>query len=154
MSTSPKHLSIPSHFQIPIFNPGVLPLTRRRCKVSVYTFEQVSGYRLQTFSDRFGLKTSNSSMGGIVDLRLVLLRALDREQQGQYVLQLLAFDGGVPRLTGSLDIYVTVLDVNDNSPRFRNSSYETSVSESAPAGTIVLRVQADDKDSGLNGEVR
>lgn len=45
-------------------------------------------------------------------------------------------------------------DVNDNVPFFTSSIYEASVTEGAQIGTSVLQVSADDKDLGLNGQVR
>ncbi len=45
-----------------------------------------------------------------------------------------------------LQIYIKVLDSNDNSPILSERTYEVSVSEDTPADTEVLRVRARDKD--------
>lgn len=48
---------------------------------------------------------------------------------------------------------VIVLDLNDNTPRFEQSSYSAQILENTPAGTTVLKISAIDADQGLNGKV-
>lgn len=62
-------------------------------------------------------------------LFLVLRKPLDRENRQQYQTVLCAVDGGLPSLSSCLDISIEVLDVNDNNPSFRNSTYHFSVRE-------------------------
>jgi len=47
-------------------------------------------------------------------VRLVLVRQLDREQTNTHRLVVTALDGGRPRRSGTLNILVEVLDANDN----------------------------------------
>ncbi|XP_036606139.1 protocadherin gamma-A7-like isoform X9 [Trichosurus vulpecula] len=84
---------------------------------------------------------------------LVLEQALDREEEPVYHLTLMASDGGDPALSGTVRIRVIVLDLNDNTPVFTQSIYHVSVSENVPVGTVLLRVNATDRDEGFNGEV-
>ncbi|XP_061541484.1 protocadherin alpha-3-like [Phycodurus eques] len=84
---------------------------------------------------------------------LVLLKQLDRETKGRHRLRLTAVDGGKPPKSGSVDIIVDVLDVNDNSPVFDKELYSVSLEENVPAGTVVIQVNATDSDQGANGEV-
>ncbi|XP_028316107.1 protocadherin gamma-C5-like [Gouania willdenowi] len=84
---------------------------------------------------------------------LVLEKPLDREKQPVHNLILTAVDGGDPVRSGTTDITVIVLDVNDNAPLFEKPTYEANVSEKATPGTEVLRVKAADADEGLNGEI-
>ncbi|KAM4875288.1 protocadherin alpha-8 isoform 1-T1 [Thomomys bottae] len=86
-------------------------------------------------------------------LELVLRKSLDREDVPEHSLLLMATDGGKPELTGSLQVLVTVLDVNDNAPSFEQSEYEVRIFENADNGTMVIRVNASDCDEGANGEV-
>uniref|UniRef100_A0AAZ3SUG1 Protocadherin Fat 3 n=1 Tax=Oncorhynchus tshawytscha TaxID=74940 RepID=A0AAZ3SUG1_ONCTS len=53
----------------------------------------------------------------------------------------------------SVDVEVKVLDLNDNKPAFESNSYEATVMEGMPIGTIIIQVQALDPDSGANGQV-
>ncbi|XP_028323053.1 protocadherin Fat 3 [Gouania willdenowi] len=48
-------------------------------------------------------------------------------------------------------IQITIEDANDNSPLFSKSSYDISVNESIPIGSVVLVVSAADADKGENG---
>ncbi|XP_010159657.1 PREDICTED: protocadherin-10-like, partial [Eurypyga helias] len=84
---------------------------------------------------------------------LVLERALDREQQRTHSLLLTALDGGVPERSGTAHILITVLDANDNVPAFDQPSYGVSLPEDAPAGTLVIQLNATDLDEGPNGEI-
>ncbi|KAK3557943.1 hypothetical protein QTP86_003856 [Hemibagrus guttatus] len=49
---------------------------------------------------------------------LILKKQLDREEKSQLNLTLTAYDGGKPERFGSLNITITVVDVNDNAPVF------------------------------------
>ena len=59
-----------------------------------------------------------------VSAELVLQKALDREKQSVIQLILTAIDGGKPPRSGTLQIIVNVLDVNDNTPAFSSSLYK------------------------------
>ncbi|XP_057245265.1 protocadherin gamma-B3-like, partial [Malurus melanocephalus] len=84
---------------------------------------------------------------------LVLEKALDREKQSSVELVLMAVDGGDPARSGTVQVLVTVMDLNDNPPVFGKTVYEARVAENLPAGSLVLRVQATDADAGSNGKV-
>ncbi|XP_072768481.1 protocadherin beta-16-like [Nerophis lumbriciformis] len=111
---------------------------------------------LQSYSltptDNFHLKIANQADGS-KKVEMILQKHLDREQQEQISLLLTAFDGGQPRRSGTMQINVHVLDVNDNAPVFTKSSYKATISENAPKGTSVITVSASDKDSGSNGKI-
>ncbi|NWZ98362.1 PCDGK protein, partial [Nesospiza acunhae] len=85
---------------------------------------------------------------------LVLERALDREEQPEVQLVLTAVDGGSPARSGTAQITVQVLDVNDNAPTFDHSTYKVKVPENTPVGAVLLRVNASDPDEGPNGETQ
>uniref|UniRef100_A0A8B9LCV4 FAT atypical cadherin 1b n=1 Tax=Astyanax mexicanus TaxID=7994 RepID=A0A8B9LCV4_ASTMX len=53
----------------------------------------------------------------------------------------------------SAKVVVNVIDMNDNAPKFQQSTYAASVDENTPIGTSVLSVSAIDKDEGENGYV-
>lgn len=112
----------------------------------------VQEYQLLSDSDVFELKVSDQ-VDRSKDVRLRLAKGIDRESVGHYDVTLLALDGGSPPKSGSIFIDIIVVDANDNSPKFHNSSYEVSVGEDAPVMTTLLRVQASDPDEGTNGMV-
>ncbi len=65
----------------------------------------------------------------------------------------MASDLGVPQRTSSLILTISVYDVNDNAPVFDQLSYEVTILESEPVNSRFFKVEASDKDSGLNGEI-
>ncbi|KAM8847887.1 protocadherin alpha-3-like [Synchiropus picturatus] len=85
--------------------------------------------------------------------QLVLIKALDREKQDTVHLTLTAIDGGTPAKSGTMDIIINVLDINDNAPLFSQSLYKASVFENVKLGTSIMTVNATDLDAGLNGDV-
>ncbi|NXJ74252.1 CDHR2 protein, partial [Trogon melanurus] len=74
---------------------------------------------------------------------------LDREaledERGQIVVTVEVYDHGVPQLSTSVNVTITVEDVNDNEPKFLNQSYTFSVLEDSP-GSPVGEVEATDAD--------
>lgn len=70
-----------------------------------------------------------------------------------YQLEVVASDLGIPQHTSSLILTVSVYDVNDNEPVFDQLSYEVTILESEPVNSRFFKVEATDKDSGLNGEI-
>lgn len=84
---------------------------------------------------------------------LVLDKELDREEQAEFRLTLTALDGESPPRTGTSQIRIIVLDVNDNAPEFAQALYQVQILESSPVGSLVAKVSAKDLDTGTNGEV-
>ncbi|XP_062854993.1 protocadherin alpha-C2-like [Trichomycterus rosablanca] len=84
---------------------------------------------------------------------LILKRALDREEQAVHNLILTAIDGGVPARSGTANIIVRVLDTNDNAPQFDKDSYTINVMENLPIGSLVIKLNATDKDEGNNSDI-
>ncbi|XP_055498729.1 protocadherin beta-8-like isoform X12 [Leucoraja erinacea] len=84
---------------------------------------------------------------------LVLQRPLDREKQPVHKLVLVAEDGGLPLRSGTVQVTITVNDANDNVPIFPQSVYRVSLLESAPKGTLIIKLNATDPDDGPNGEI-
>ncbi|TRY99245.1 hypothetical protein DNTS_022810, partial [Danionella cerebrum] len=80
-------------------------------------------------------------------------RPLDRERKGSYSLEVVVHDHGSPALSSTTTVELSVLDVNDNTPRFSRSSFNIDVSEDAAVGLVVLDATATDKDEGENGQV-
>ncbi|XP_042841474.1 protocadherin beta-15-like isoform X2 [Panthera tigris] len=84
---------------------------------------------------------------------LVLDKELDREKQAELSLTLTALDGGSPPRSGTAQVRIFVLDVNDNAPEFAQTLYQVQVPENSPVGTLVVKVSARDLDTGTYGEI-
>ncbi|XP_062598426.1 protein dachsous-like [Saccostrea cucullata] len=79
----------------------------------------------------------------------------DYEKKTSYVFYVVAKDGGQKDIKNkTVQVRINLSDVNDNAPIFKEMAYRKNVSINTPADTFVVKVQADDKDSGINGEVR
>lgn len=104
------------------------------------------------------------SNSGERSCELRLKRSLDYEVQPSYAmvveLKTLANVINQDRITAKIDI--SVVDVNDNAPKFvfkypnnvyTNGKYYAAIAMEAPISSILLQVQAEDKDSGALGQV-
>ncbi|XP_039976635.1 protocadherin gamma-A11-like isoform X12 [Xiphias gladius] len=103
-------------------------------------------------NDNFLLKLHGQS-DGVKKVEMILQKPLDREKQESASLLLTAVDGGEPQRSGTMQIHITVLDVNDNAPVFTQTVYKASVKENSLTGTTITKVSASDADEGSNGEV-
>ncbi|KAM7378654.1 hypothetical protein PAMP_004265 [Pampus punctatissimus] len=84
------------------------------------------------------------------------LANMDREVKEEYQVLLQAKDmgGQLGGLASTTTINITLSDVNDNPPRFAKSIFHLQVPESAPVGSAVGRIRANDLDAGSNAEVK
>ncbi|XP_062467633.1 cadherin-23 isoform X4 [Pezoporus occidentalis] len=106
-------------------------------------------YSLGDGEGKFGI---NPNTGDIY-----ILSALDREKKDHYTLTAVARDnpGDISsnRRENSVQVLITVLDINDFRPQFSKTQFSTSVYENEPAGTSVITMTATDLDEGDNGIV-
>ncbi|XP_061643414.1 protocadherin alpha-3-like isoform X15 [Phyllopteryx taeniolatus] len=84
---------------------------------------------------------------------LVVDGPLDREEDAFYNVTLVANDEGSPPLTSTSLIAIQVADVNDNAPRFSESTMNIYVQENGPVGATVHRITAKDSDMNENARV-
>ena len=68
---------------------------------------------------------------------------LDRESVAGYKLTIKAADLGTPSKSSSRDVIITVIDVNDNDPKFTADQYQGKIAEDASVGSPVVQVQCD-----------
>uniref|UniRef100_A0A3B5AM92 Protocadherin 2 alpha b 5 n=1 Tax=Stegastes partitus TaxID=144197 RepID=A0A3B5AM92_9TELE len=110
----------------------------------------VSAYKLSP-NEYFSLATQKG--GESVSPELVLHKALDREKKSNIQLLLTAVDGGSPPNTGTSEIKINVLDINDNAPVFNSTLYKIKMFENTPIGTAIFTLNATDADEGSNSEI-
>ncbi|TWW56408.1 Cadherin EGF LAG seven-pass G-type receptor 3 [Takifugu flavidus] len=72
--------------------------------------------------------------------------ALDRESVEHYFFGVEARDYGMPPLSATASVTITVMDVNDNRPEFLQKEYYSRLNEDAAVGTSVATVTAVDRD--------
>ncbi|XP_053319419.1 protocadherin gamma-C5-like isoform X18 [Spea bombifrons] len=111
----------------------------------------VTHYRLNP-NPYFSLSVTNRKDGTLIP-ELILEKVLDREEKKEHKLILTAVDGGEQARSGSTQVTIIVLDINDNAPVFAQSCYKISLLENLPLNTIVIKLNATDLDEGSNGEI-
>uniref|UniRef100_A0A7N6AZJ4 Cadherin EGF LAG seven-pass G-type receptor 1a n=1 Tax=Anabas testudineus TaxID=64144 RepID=A0A7N6AZJ4_ANATE len=97
-------------------------------------------YRLTDTTPGFPF-TINNSTGWVT-----VSEELDRETTEFYTFGVEARDHGIPVMSSSASVSITVLDVNDNVPTFTEKTYSLKINEDAVVGTSVLTVTAVDRD--------
>ena len=90
---------------------------------------------------------------------ITLTRSLDYEDKRQITFSVEATDNNARnQLTGLTHVTIDVTDANDNSPQYiygtGQSTYNITIIENLNLGTIVAVVDATDRDSGNNGDIR
>uniref|UniRef100_B3P4D8 GG17179 n=1 Tax=Drosophila erecta TaxID=7220 RepID=B3P4D8_DROER len=78
---------------------------------------------------------------------------LDYEAVKEVKFQVTVSDTGVPALTATADVVVDIINLNDNDPKFSQSDYYFNVTENSPRGTVAGKVEAQDGDVGVFGEI-
>ncbi len=111
----------------------------------------VHQYKL-SHNDHFRLEVKDRGEDGKIPI-LILQKPLDRELTRTINLQITALDGGKPAKSGTMDITINVIDINDNVPVFTKDIYSVMLNENAPIGTTVIQVNATDFDEGSNGDI-
>ncbi|XP_064886330.1 protocadherin beta-15-like [Columba livia] len=138
--TIPETSSLGSRFQL----VGAQDLDIGSNSIQAYSVSPKNEY----FSVSFGIQS-----GGEKYIELVLEKPLDREKQADIHFTVIAMDGGSPPRSGTTEILIIVLDVNDNAPVFTQKVYIAKVLENVPEGSVVLSVVATDLDAGPNGDI-
>ncbi|GFO06261.1 protocadherin fat 4 [Plakobranchus ocellatus] len=86
---------------------------------------------------------------------LRISRPLDREAAEAYTIIVKAQQIDNPLASSTATVSLTILDVNDNRPRFSSQQVKNvSILEGAPAGTHVVWLLAQDRDEGRNAEFK
>ncbi|XP_064617342.1 cadherin-87A-like [Liolophura sinensis] len=97
----------------------------------------------------YGLRDTETRFQVDRDTGNITLRAndLDREMNSDITFQVLAYDGDPDdQRTASVQVYVTLEDINDNPPEFTQDVYEKTIPEIYGTGQTILQLSARDKD--------
>lgn len=120
--------------------------------VQVFAIDNDTGKNAQVhyFLDNEGSKLFNINHNtGVVRAAI----ELDREVTPTITATIFGIDQGSPAMTGSTQLTVQILDLNDNPPIFIEQVFEMEVLENKPSGIEVGQLQASDRDEGDNGEI-
>lgn len=103
--------------------------------------------------------TPESNRDGVFSLDqdtgvLKVRKAMDHESTKWYQIDLMAHCPHEDTdLVSLVSVNIQVEDVNDNRPVFEADPYKAFLTENMPAGTTVIQVTANDKDTGSDGQV-
>ncbi|KAM7423267.1 hypothetical protein PAMA_011017 [Pampus argenteus] len=86
---------------------------------------------------------------------MFVTQPLDREERASFHLRAHAVDMNGNQVENPIDLYIYVIDMNDNRPEFQNQVYNGSVAEGSKPGSSVMQVTASDSDDSTtaNGMV-
>ncbi|VDN42123.1 unnamed protein product [Gongylonema pulchrum] len=84
---------------------------------------------------------------------LLTTSEVDREYRSKYDLWIAAIDQHAQPMISYANVVINVLDINDNKPRFEMVSYSASVAENGESNELVLKIRAQDSDSGKNADI-
>lgn len=103
----------------------------------------------------FGMFTLDveENEGGELTPFLIIMEALDRETQAEYITDIIAEDGGTPPLLGAATLKIVITDVNDNCPQFTETHVNVTLHGNATKGAHLARLQAFDPDLGANAQI-
>ncbi|XP_066570881.1 protocadherin-11 X-linked isoform X1 [Amia ocellicauda] len=136
----PENTAINSRYPIPsAFDPDV-------------GINGIRQYELVKSVSEFGLDIIETPEGDKWP-QLIVQQNLDREQKDTFVMKIKVEDGGTPPKSSTAILQVTISDVNDNRPVFKEKDVEVNVPESAPIGTSVAQLHATDADLGSNAQI-
>lgn len=96
---------------------------------------------------------TDGKFGVFPDGYLYVKSLLDREEKDYYSLTIIATDHGKPARTSQVPVVIHVLDENDNSPQFTNTTFIFKIKENEPPDTFVGKLTAIDRDIGRNAEL-
>lgn len=96
---------------------------------------------------------SEGKFGIFPDGYLFVKSILDREERDYYSLTITCSDHGSPSRSSIVPVIIHVIDENDNSPEFTNSTFTFSIPENEPADSFVGKLTAIDRDIGRNAEL-
>ncbi|KPI92843.1 Cadherin-related tumor suppressor [Papilio xuthus] len=88
-----------------------------------------------------------------VDPESGVITTLKKEERDYYSLTIVATDNGKPPRSSQVPVVIHVLDENDNSPQFTNTTFIFKIKENEPPDTFVGKLTAIDKDIGRNAEL-
>ncbi|KAG9332560.1 hypothetical protein JZ751_014658 [Albula glossodonta] len=72
--------------------------------------------------------------------KMFVTKPLDREERSSYHLRAHAVDMNGNKVENPIDLYIYVIDMNDNRPEFKNQVYNGSVDEGSKPGKWEARM--------------
>jgi hypothetical protein len=84
---------------------------------------------------------------------IVVANRIDHEMYPWLNFTVRATDSGVPARASLADVFIKVIDENDNNPFFVGNVKNLTILENSPVGTRIAMIEARDADSGDFGKI-
>ena len=97
--------------------------------------------------------TDLRNVAGKSYLSITLEKMLDREAKDSYLIKVTAKDRGSPPKQSILEVYISVTDLNDNTPIFSKDTYKVTAKNEPSQSFPITAVSASDLDAGKNGQI-
>lgn len=105
---------------------------------------QITYYLLNNYDESFIIDEYNGEISTNIKL--------DREEINSYELIIQAKDQGYNKMSGTATVLVSVIDKNDNPPRFTRL-FSVNVTENSDIGSFVIKITSSDQDIEQNANV-
>uniref|UniRef100_A0A673BM47 Cadherin domain-containing protein n=2 Tax=Sphaeramia orbicularis TaxID=375764 RepID=A0A673BM47_9TELE len=90
---------------------------------------------------------------GSVQLQVKQPENVDFEKKHEANLQVVAVDQEKTTFRSTAEVTIKIIDTNDHSPQFPQSTYKLNVSEHSPEGTVLAIITAEDPDTMDQGNI-
>ncbi len=144
VNDNPPEFSVESYVSVIIEHPS--PVNLRVTTVSAFDIDEPgtnnSAVRY-TLTGEGSERFTINEITGEIDTN----PPIDRETNPNFIIDVVAYDLGVPSLNSSVELLVVVLGLDDERPTFTRPFYNGEVYENSPRGTSVVTVEAIDLDS-------
>ena len=100
--------------------------------------------------DTLQVINSSSALFGDASILSLNTSGLNFEDEQVHVVTVIAYDAGLPSLSGTTVVQINVIDIDDFPPVFNQSTYNFTIDEDNTIGDVVGQVFAADSDSQQN----
>ncbi|XP_031442720.1 cadherin-related family member 2-like isoform X3 [Clupea harengus] len=103
--------------------------------------------------DAFSVSPSRAVSNTIVQILMKTPADVDFEKGAFMTVKLIAVDTKKEEFKSTATVTITINDINDNSPKFKQETYNLEIEEHSPAGTEIATITATDPDTEDVGNI-
>ncbi|KAJ8730632.1 hypothetical protein PYW08_002045 [Mythimna loreyi] len=140
-------------FRKPLYKASITENSKNGVNIATVTADDADknksmNYFVEGREELLNLVHMDSKTGEVV-----VASKIDHELHPWINLTVKGVDSGIPPRYSVVDLFIQVLDENDNNPIFESSAFEYRVLEDVEPGTTIANILARDADSGEFGKI-
>ncbi|XP_053101014.1 protocadherin gamma-A12-like [Hemicordylus capensis] len=142
-------------FSQPVYEATVkenVPEGSTVCKIKAIDLDEGINGEVKYSFEKIREKNSKIFLLNSTTGEITLVGNLDFEASSLHEFEVQAMDGG--GLSDRSKVVIFITDLNDNAPELEINFVTNSVLENSPTGTIIAILNVQDRDSGVNGQVK